>query len=183
MKPKLSQLLALAPAALATLAPLPAGAAAFDYFIRLEGIEGESTDKVHSKEILLDSFTFGAANTIVVTATTGGGGKVSFSDLLAAAKLSKASPKLYLSTATGARIPTVQLSARKNAATFDFYTIKLTDVFITSVQTQGKSGDLPTESMSLNFGKVTWTYTPTSTKGTADTPVTTFWDLRTHKGG
>jgi type VI secretion system secreted protein Hcp len=183
MKPKLSQLLALAPAALAALAPLPAGAAAVDYFLKIEGVDGESTTKGHEREILLDSFTFGAANTVTVTSGgAGGAGKATFSDMLAGSKLSKVSPKLYLSTAAGTRISNVQLSVRKSGATFDFYTIKLSEVYVTSVKTEGRTGEIPTESMSLNFGKVTWTYTPTSTKGTADTPVAATWDLKASKG-
>lgn len=183
MKPKLSQLLALAPAALAALAPLPAGAAAVDYFLKLDGIDGESTTKGHEREIALDSFSFAGANTVIVTAGGGAGaGKVSFSDMLSQTKLSKASPKLYLATAGGAKIASVQLSVRKSGASFDFYTIKLSEVYITSMKTDGTSGNIPTESLSLNFSKVTWTYTPTNSKGTTDTPISATWDIKTNKG-
>lgn len=184
MKPKLSHLLALAPAALATLAPLSAGAAAVDYFLKIEGIEGESATKGHEKEIALDSVTFGVANTASVTVTGGAGaGKASLSDMLSATKLSKASPKLYLTAATGARIPSVQLSVRRSANTFDFYTVKLSEVVISGVQTQGKSGEVPSETVTMTYSKAVWTYTPTTTKGTADSPISTTFDLKTNKGG
>ena len=36
---------------------------AFDAFLKIEGIEGESTDKVHPGEIEIQSFSWGVSNT------------------------------------------------------------------------------------------------------------------------
>ena len=36
---------------------------AFDAFLKIEGIEGESTDKTHPGEIEIESFSWGVANT------------------------------------------------------------------------------------------------------------------------
>lgn len=184
MKPKLSQLLALAPIALAALAPIGARAAAVDYFLKIEGVEGESTDKAHSKEFVLDSVSFNVSNPASPAAGGGGGaGKATFSDISFVAKMSKNSPQLYLKSALGTHIPTATISVRKANTTFDFYTVKLSDVLITSVQTKGAAGDLPTETFSLNFTKVTWSYTPATVKGTSDTAISATWDIKTNKGG
>ncbi len=36
--------------------------AAVDYFLKIDGIQGESQDKTHKNEIQLDSFSWGATN-------------------------------------------------------------------------------------------------------------------------
>lgn len=183
MKAKLSQLLTLAPVALAALAPMGARAAAVDYFLKIEGVEGESTDKNHPKEIVLDSFSLSGANS-VSTSTAGGAGagKVTFQDLSATAKISKVQPQLFLKTANGQVIPTVTLSARRSGAAFDFYTIKLTNVSVTSIQTAGRTGEIPTDTFTLYFSKINWKYTPLNEKGAAGTPVEATWDVKANKG-
>lgn len=188
MKAKLSQLLAVAPLALAALTPMAAKGAAVDYFLKLDGIEGESTDKVHSKEIVLDSFSFGmtqAVSAVPGTGGAGGAGKVTFADTAITARISKVSPQLYLNAAGGTKIKSALISVRRpsDRSGGDFYTVKLEDVLLTSLKTGGNSGDTPTETVTMNFGKVTWTYRPQKADGSLDTAVTRFWSLRDGKGG
>ena len=38
-------------------------AMAVDYFLKIDGIEGESTDKKHAKEIDVDAWTWGESQT------------------------------------------------------------------------------------------------------------------------
>lgn len=183
MKPKLSQLLAMAPVALAALVPLGAKAAAFDYFLQIDGVEGESTDKAHSKWIVLDSCQFSVSNP-----SLGGGGaagKVSFSDLSATAKLSKASTMLYFNAAGGTHLKSALLGVRKSGGSnpADFYTVKLEDVLITSVQTSGKTGEAPVETTTLSFSKVTWSYRVQKADGSFEPPISKSWDTKTGKGG
>jgi type VI secretion system secreted protein Hcp len=54
-------------------------------------------------------------------------------------------------------------------------------VFVTSYQTGGSAGDLPTESISLNFTKIEIKYSPTKADGSLDAPVTAGWDLKANK--
>lgn len=185
MKPKLSQLLAMAPVALAAIVPMRAKAAAVDYFLQIEGVEAESTDKTHPKWIPLETCQFSISNSVSATAGAGSAsGKVSFSDFSAAARISKASPTLYLNAAGGVRLKSALLAVRKSGAgsTTDFYTVKLEDVLITSVQTAGRSGELPLETTTLSFSKVTWAYRVQKADGSYEPAISKSWDVKTGKG-
>jgi type VI secretion system secreted protein Hcp len=163
------------------LLPLHRGLAAFDVFLKLEGIEGESTDSKHPKEIEVLSFSHGVSTPAPLPG--GGGGKASFSDINITKVVDKSTPTLYLKCAQGTHIKEALLVLRKSGESgFEFYKIRLTDVLITSVQTSGSSGgdNRPVESISLNFAKIEWTYIPQKADGSADAPIVTSWNLATN---
>src|SRR5690242_5574091 len=88
--------------------------AAVDYFLKVDGIEGESQDHKHKNEIELQSYSWGASQTgTFSTASGGGSGKVQMQDFRFVMKHSKASPKLMLACATGEHIKTALLVCRK----------------------------------------------------------------------
>jgi len=79
---------------------------AVDYFLKLDGVEGESKDSKHQNEIEIGSFSFGATQSGSFSAMGGGGsGKVSMQDFHLTIPTQKASPKLLLACATGNHIP------------------------------------------------------------------------------
>lgn len=160
-----------------------ADAAAVDYFLKIDGIEGESTNSRHGGEIEIDSFSWGAAQS--GSAGTGGGagvGKVTFSDINFTKSLDKSSPKLMLATATGEHIKDVvlvgELSGKRGQK---FLEIKMTDVLISSYQSGGSDGSVPTDSFSLNFAKIEFTYYPMNKDGSLGAPVTAGWDLKENR--
>ena len=68
---------------------------AVDYFLKLKGIEGESTDEKHKNEIDVQSWSWGETQS--GSAASGGGsgaGKVAMQDFNFVMKVNKASPKL-----------------------------------------------------------------------------------------
>src|SRR5687768_18000173 len=86
---------------------------AVDYFLKLDGIKGESTADKHKDEIDIMSFSWGL--TQAATAGFGGGagaGKVQMQDFHFTSKVSRASPQLFLSCASGKHIPTATLTAQ-----------------------------------------------------------------------
>ena len=157
---------------------LPAHAA-FDAFLKIEGVPGEATATGHKDEIDIESFSMGVARTVV----TGGGGtqtgRPQFTDISFSHQLDKASPLLMLRCAQGTHIQTAVLTCRTvGASSFVFYKITLTDVVVTSVSVGGASGgDRPTESFSLNYARIEWEYIPQLPTGGSGTPVRTSWDL------
>jgi type VI secretion system secreted protein Hcp len=117
---------------------------AFDYFLKIDGIEGESTVTNHEHEIDIESFSWGETNAASAAHGAGGGGagKVSAQDFHFVMRFNKASPKLFLATATGEHLKQALLTARTSATTatagkgqVEFLKWKLTDCLVTSYQT------------------------------------------------
>jgi type VI secretion system secreted protein Hcp len=136
---------------------------AFDAFLKIDGIAGESNDKFHKDEIEISSFSWGVTQTGSIGSGGGGGaGKASFQDLHFTSSISKASPNLMIKCATGEHIKEGTLTVRKGGGDkgFEFMKVRLTDVLISSYQNGGSSSDgLPTDQFSLNFGKIEFDYT------------------------
>jgi len=158
---------------------LPAHAA-FDAFLKIEGVPGEATATGHKDEIDIESFSMGVARTVV----TGGGGtqtgRPQFTDISFSHQLDKASPLLMLRCAQGTVIPTAVLTCRTvgAASSLVFYKITLTDVIVTSVSVGGASGgDRPTETFSLNYARIEWEYLPQLPTGGSGTPVRASWNI------
>ncbi|MCC6822041.1 MAG: type VI secretion system tube protein Hcp [Verrucomicrobiota bacterium] len=154
--------------------------AAVDMFLKIDGIEGESTDKDHSKEIDVLAWAWGASNSGTTHVGGGGGaGKVSVQDLSITKYVDKASPKLMLKVCNGVHIPTVTLVVRRaGASPTPYITIKLEEVLVSSISTSGSGGaDRFTENISLNFAKITYEYYPQNEDGTAGDAVTETWDI------
>ncbi len=182
LNPMFSRTLALvAPVSALTLTP--AGAAAVDYFLKIDGIKGESVDDKHKDEIDILSFSWGLSNTPV--AGGGGAGKATFKEFTVTKKTDTSSPKMMLACATGQRIPTVNFVVRRNPepgtpeAPQEFYFITLENVLVSSYSSSGSpAGELPTESLSLNFTKITYEYRPQR-----DEAVVVTFDTRTDPTG
>jgi type VI secretion system secreted protein Hcp len=112
--------------------------ATYDMFLKIDGIEGESTDSKHSKEIELDSFHVGVKQTGTIGSATGGGGagRVKAEDFHFTMKSSKASPKLFLACCTGEHITSATVTLRKAGKTAqEFMIYKFKNVVISSYQT------------------------------------------------
>lgn len=181
----------LAPAAPLPAVPLQAGTpgelcpddtpAAVDYFLEIDGIEGESMDSRHPGALEIESYSWGTTNTSAHAGGGGGGaGKVSMQDFHFVVKSSKASPMLFLSCATGRHIKEAKLTVRKAGGDQQEYmTVKFTDLLISSYQTGGSSGDVvPTDQISLNFAKVEYSVSPIMADGTLGPAVKATYDVK-----
>jgi len=134
--------------------------AVVDYFLKLEGVPGESTDAAHKGEIDLLSFSWGETQTAARTAGAGAG-KVQAQDFSFVKKTDKSSPVLFIGCATGAHYKTAIVTARKaGGKQVDYLVFKMNDVLISSYQTGGSSGSdvVPTEQFSFNFAKLEMVY-------------------------
>jgi type VI secretion system secreted protein Hcp len=159
--------------------------AGVDYFLKIDGIPGESTDIKHKDEIVLTSFSMGVSNAGSVSSGGGGGeGKASFHDFNFTHKFDKASPLLMLACATGKHIPTATMTARKaGRGGFEFLFIKMNDVLVTSAQTQGGGDDVPSESISLAFAKIEVDYKPQRANGSLGAATSFKWNLLQNRQG
>src|SRR6516164_3890694 len=137
--------------------------AAVDYFLKLDGIEGESKADKHDKEIDVLSFSWGATQSGTFASGTGGGGagKVSMQDFHFTMEHSKASPALMLACAQGDHIKSAILCCRKaGKQQQEFMKVTMSDCLVSSYQTGGSAGAnvIPTDQVSLNFAKIEHEY-------------------------
>src|SRR5689334_22758743 len=126
---------------------------AYDSFIKITGIEGESQKENHKGEIELMSFSWGASNPTSAAHGTGmSAGKVSISDFSIMKVTDKASPSLFKACCNGQTIDkaTVTLQKSTGGPTTEVYLeYDFTEVYVSSIQWSGSSGgdDKPTESV------------------------------------
>jgi len=157
-----------------------------DYFLKIEGIEGESGDSKHKNEIDIMSWSWGESNSGSHAYGGGGGaGKVSMNDFSFTMNVNKSSPKLLLACASGQHIKSAMLVCRKaGKEQQEYLKIKFSDLLISSYQTGGSAGDVvPVDSISLNFTKIEYEYYPQKPDGGLDAKVPVHWDLKQNKGG
>src|SRR5690348_15518010 len=133
--------------------------AAVDYFLKIDGIKGESKDDKHKDEIDILSWSFGAQQEGVSHMGGGGGaGKAHFQDIHITKHYDKSSPSLFLHCANGKHISKALLTARKAGGTqMEYLKIQMDDVIISGIQTGGSAHDgtaVPTDQISLNFSKI-----------------------------
>lgn len=152
---------------------------AVDFFLKIDGIDGESKDGKHAGEIDVLSWSFGAHQAGTMAGGGGGGaGKVSMQDFTFSMRMCKATPKLLLHCANGKHIPSALFTARKaGEKQQEYMKIKFSDILVSSYQTGG-GGEEPLESISLNFSKIEFEYREQKADGTLDGPIPTGWDLK-----
>ena len=154
-----------------------------DYFLKVDGIPGESKDAKHKDEIEVLAFSWGVGN--AGSASTGGGagaGKAVFDDLLVVARTSKASPLLWLACAKGKHIKSAVLTCRKaGKPPQEFLTITLSEVLVASYEIDGSDDEPPLDQVSFSYAKVETQYTPADKTGTPQPAIKAGWDLKTGK--
>jgi type VI secretion system secreted protein Hcp len=152
---------------------------AAEYFLKIDGVDGESADAKHKGEIKLESFSWEESNPGGGVSAGGGAGagKVQVGDLRCAARTSKASPRLALACASGQHFPSAVLTVRRTAGTkLEFLRISLDEVVVSSYAVAG-STDPPTDEFALAFARIRVEYTPQAPSGKAGTPVQVGWDV------
>jgi type VI secretion system secreted protein Hcp len=152
--------------------------AAVDYFLKIDGIEGESKHRGYEKQIEIQSYSFGLTQSGSFAAGGGAGaGKVQVSEFIITKVTDKSSPLLMQACANGKHLKEATLFAVKSdESRTEFLEIKFTDLLITSYQTSA-GGDIPTESMSFNFAKMDIEYRPQNADGSLGTPVRASFDF------
>jgi type VI secretion system secreted protein Hcp len=153
-----------------------------DYFLKIEGIPGESQDAKHKDEIDVLSWSWGATNSGTMSYGGGGGaGKVSANDFHFTMKVNKATPKLMQHVCNGKHIASAILTCREaGEKQQEYLKVKFTDLIISSYQTGGSGGSdiKPTDSISFNFAKLEFSYAPQNKDGSLGGPVETSWNFK-----
>lgn len=178
----------------------------FDSFLNVDGIPGESTDDKHSAWIEVLSFGHEMLQPVSGTRSSAGGasggGRAMHGDFRITKHWDKASPKLYEALSNGKHLSKVTLDVcRAGGSQVKFMEITMEQVMISKVHihahgAHGSEGNganenlpavqtdmLPTETVHLNYGKITWVYTQQKrSDGSGGGNVTANHDLTTGKG-
>jgi type VI secretion system secreted protein Hcp len=171
---------------------------AFDIFLALDGINGESTTKGHEQQIEVLSYDQSIDSTVPVGAGGGGGaGKSTFSGVRFRKALDTASIPLALACASGLHIKAARFAFRRPNPPLDFYVVALDDVIVTHVgqcASTGTQSPLAFESLAkspatselleqvtLHFSRIRWEYRPIGPKGSPLTPIEGGWDLKANQ--
>jgi type VI secretion system secreted protein Hcp len=155
-----------------------------DYFIKFDGIKGESVDAKHKDEIDVESWSWG--ETYVVAGPSGSGagtGNVSVQDFSFVMRLNRASVDLMKALATGQHIKTATLSAAKaGKVQQEYLTFRFHDVLVSSFHTGGsEDAVVPTDSVAFNFAKIEVEYRPQNPDGSLGAAVQFKYDLKANK--
>lgn len=155
-----------------------------DFFIKIDGIPGESKDSKHSGQI--DVLAWGYE--VVQTSTSHGGGgsgagKANFSEFVFTHYIDKATPNLMKYCASGKHIDSVVLSCCKvGGGSQEYMKVTLNEVLITHVRPSGETTDPRViESVGMSYGKIKVEVKEQNADGSMGAAVTGTWDIKQNK--
>jgi type VI secretion system secreted protein Hcp len=152
--------------------------AAFDMYLKIGDIKGESTDKVHKDEIDVLAWSWGLSNTGTIIGGGGGAGKANVQDISLVKYIDLSTTDLMKGVLEGKHFPDATITVRKSGdKPIDVVKYVLKDILVTSVSSGGSGGeDRPTESVTLNFAKIESHYTRLKPDGKCE-EVSFGWDI------
>lgn len=153
-------------------------------YLKYEGIDGEATHQDHKKWIDIHSLQFGIGRGIsspVGSASNREASEPSVSEITVSKLMDAASPKLFTESATGSTGKEVKIDlVTTGSPGLTYVTYTLTNALVSGYSISS-GGDRPSESVSINFTKIEYKFTPNDDKNAQGTPVTVAYDLATAK--
>jgi type VI secretion system secreted protein Hcp len=157
-----------------------AQAAAMDYYLKVEGIEGESAQQEHRNWIDIASFSWGVKNS-GSNAGSGGGrvGKLEFSDFSWSQRVDMSIPPMFEHLTQGLVIDKVTLDVVRpgSARARPFFQMIFEEVQLSGLSVEG-SGEEPEAALAFGYTKIELIYTPQDPKGGFGREVKGGWDLK-----
>jgi type VI secretion system secreted protein Hcp len=128
--------------------------AAFDAFLKIEGVDGESKSKGHKDWIIIESMS--SLNMPLASGSSGTTQKRQHYPFIITKSIDKTSPMLKKAANDGTHFPsaTLDVADPKNPGQTLRYELK--NILISSYQTAGSGADggIPTETFSLNYEQI-----------------------------
>ena len=162
---------------------------AYDGFLELQGIPGESTDAAHTGWIEIVSFRHDVAQPAgTATSRVGGrtGARVNVEDFVITKVIDNSTPNLNKFCCTGQHIARAVIELCEAGGTKHMYMRwTLTDLIISSVKPSGVANEevfaRPIEEVSMNFGTIQWEYVPMDHTGKAGAAMMAGWTMQENK--
>jgi type VI secretion system secreted protein Hcp len=152
------------------------------YFLKLDGVTGESAVPTHMNEISVLSWSWGGTSKATVGRTSGSGAAtLTMYPVEIVALLDSGVSKLGDIFANGTHVATGTLCGMKTGSgEGDFLTISLTQIFIAAFSVNA-SGETPIVSLSLTYQSITTAYKKQQTDGTLVSTASYKYDATTAK--
>lgn len=161
---------------------------AFDTFLQIDSVQGESTDEKHKGWIELFSFSHGVAQSGAGAVSSAGArtaGKCDHQDFHITKRIDKSTPIMMKHLCNGKHFNQAVIEICKNTGQKNcFMKYTFSHVLISSLNIGGGQGqESPSESVSFSYGKIKWEYFPIDpTTGQRGGAVPTEWDTLANKG-
>jgi len=147
-----------------------ANSAQVDYFLKIDGIDGEATDNGHKDWINLLSVSNGITRPGGSTS-----GAATFEPIVIHKRIDKASPKLMEAIATGEHLDEAIIEIQTPGRSGQYIKITMEDVIISSFSSSGSQSDVPTEEVAFYYNKIKFEYS------NREGEVTEFaWDIQSN---
>jgi type VI secretion system secreted protein Hcp len=156
---------------------------AANMFLKLDGIKGQSEVEPYKEQIEILSYSQGVSMNLTVnpsnqTRTTG---RPTHSDINFSKMLDVATCDLLQHCNAGTNIKTAEFTiTQADGATkkvIEVWHIAMTNAIVSSVNIMCGSNDIPSESFSLNYDTITWTFKPQSSATAKKGKAGSSWDL------
>ena len=160
---------------------------AFDAFLKVDGIPGESSDDKHKEWIEIVSFDLCAIQPVSAVVSTAGGataGRVEHKDFVIRKLIDKSTPKLFESCNSGKHLKEVTFElCRSGGDKQKYLEVKMEQVLISKFNPSAWQGaEFPGEEVHFNYGKIKITYIQQKrSDGVAAGNVAAGWDLTANK--
>lgn len=138
----------------------PPTLAAADMFLKIEGIEGESTDSAHQGWIEVESLNWGGPNRSRLSRMQTSEPRMGSSGSLVITKRTdKSSANLFQYSNSGQHISEIWVSIAGEQKKESYFVYVMTDVRITSFSAGGSGGESTMmEEVTFSYGKIQWGY-------------------------
>lgn len=155
---------------------------AFESFLEIKEIPGESQKKGHEDQMDVLSYQLGVVQTgsFQTGGPGGGAGKAEFHDISIVKYVDKATAKLFEACAAGTHFGKATLTVRKAGdKPLEYLKIEMQDLMISSQTINGASGnDQVVESITMNAAVIKQNYIEQDAKGGAGKTVAAGFDIR-----
>lgn len=150
-------------------------------------IKGESTNADYKDKVELLAYSHGVAQQITGDQSNQKrtSGKPNHQDFTVTKYVDLASCSLISYCNNATVIPSVKIYACQNeeGKMNPILTYELTNALVSSVSVGGGGGGKPTETVTLNYTKISWTYKPQKSVGDVNGQDAAAWDLSTNTAG
>lgn len=153
-----------------------------NYFIKFDGIDGESKNETYQGWSEIESFNQELASGIKTVAGARTRGMAVLGNTISIVKkIDKSSPKLLEALTRGKRIGFVEMEISRfnnDGATMVIYKYRLENVTVTRYNVMGNNSELPAEEIAIAFEKQKVIYTEYDEKGRSRGNIETEYDTR-----